>query len=201
MARSRSKSAKTSTLRVIGGQWRGRKLRFTPAPGLRPTTDRIRETVFNWLAPVIAGARCLDLFAGSGALGIEALSRGAAHCDFVDTSADALGQISRHLDMLGASTRGECHRRAAAAYLAAAAGGYDVVFIDPPFGLGLVAETSIQLAQGALLSPEAVVYIEMAAAEGTPQVPEHWQAYREKRAGEVAYRLFLAGREAAKNPG
>ena len=86
MARTGKPTVKPSTLRIIGGQWRGRRLTFTPAEGLRPTTDRVRETLFNWLAPAIHGARCLDLFAGSGALGLEALSRGAASCDFVDTS-------------------------------------------------------------------------------------------------------------------
>ena len=94
MARSEERSGKPRQLRIIGGRWRGRKLTFTPAEGLRPTADRVRETLFNWLAPHIQDARCADLFAGSGALGLEALSRGAAHCDFVDTSAAALAQVA-----------------------------------------------------------------------------------------------------------
>ena len=93
MTRSGKGARKRSELRIIGGQWRGRKLLFTPAEGLRPTTDRVRETLFNWLAPHLHGARCADLFAGSGALGLEALSRGAAHCDFVDSSKQVLAQI------------------------------------------------------------------------------------------------------------
>ena len=101
----RAASAGRSQLRIIGGQWRGRKLTFTPAEGLRPTTDRVRETLFNWLAPFIFGARCADLFAGSGALGLEALSRGAAHCDFVDSAKAAGRQIAGHLETLGASDR------------------------------------------------------------------------------------------------
>ena len=93
MSRAVKGRAANSQLRIIGGQWRGRKLTFTPAEGLRPTTDRVRETLFNWLAADIQGARCLDLFAGSGALGLEALSRGAAHCDFVETSVCALRDL------------------------------------------------------------------------------------------------------------
>ena len=94
----------TSQLRIIGGQWRGRKLPFPDRPGLRPTGDRIRETLFNWLEPHLQTAKCLDLFAGSGALGIEALSRGAAHCDFVDADQEAITAVGHHLNTLDAST-------------------------------------------------------------------------------------------------
>jgi 16S rRNA (guanine966-N2)-methyltransferase len=97
MTRSGKDTRKLHQVRIIGGQWRGRKLSFTPADGLRPTGDRIRETLFNWLAPTIEGARCVDLFTGSGALGLEALSRGAIHCDFVDSSNATLSQVSDHL--------------------------------------------------------------------------------------------------------
>ena len=86
----------TPQLRVIGGQWRGRKLQFPDRPGLRPTADRVRETLFNWLGPHLQAAKCLDLFAGSGALGIEALSRGAAHCDFVDADREAVTAVGHH---------------------------------------------------------------------------------------------------------
>ena len=145
MARRGKAAAGPSQLRIIGGQWRGRKLRFDPAPGLRPTTDRIRETLFNWLAPEIHGARCADLFAGSGALGLEALSRGAALCDFVDTSPAALRQLQAHLEVLDALDRGHCHAGPAEQFLAAADSVYDLVFIDPPFGESLVEPTCRQL--------------------------------------------------------
>ena len=192
MARTRKPKATASTLRIIGGQWRGRKLTFSPAPGLRPTTDRVRETLFNWLAPVVHQARCLDLFAGSGALGIEALSRGAAHCDFVDLSAAALGQIRAHLDTLGAAHRGTCHRLPASEFLAAAELPYDIVFVDPPFGLGLVEPTCRLLACSGLLAHGAAVYVESAAREGAAAIPSDWTLHREKTAGAVAYRLFTA---------
>jgi len=192
MARTHKPKATASSLRIIGGQWRGRKLTFSPAPGLRPTTDRVRETLFNWLAPVIHQARCLDLFAGSGALGIEALSRGAAHCDFVDLSAAALDRIRAHLDTLGAAHRGACHRLPASDFLAAAEQPYDIVFVDPPFGQALVAPTCRLLASSGLLARGAAVYVESAAREGAAAMPPDWTLHREKTAGEVAYRLFTA---------
>lgn len=192
MARTRKSAASRSSLRIIGGQWRGRKLVFTPAPGLRPTTDRVRETLFNWLAPVIHQARCLDLFAGSGALGLEALSRGAGYCDFVDLAAPAIDQLTGHLATLGATDRAQCHRLAAADFLQRAAQPYDIVFIDPPFGRELVEPACAQLEAGRLLRQDALVYVESAAGEGPPAVPASWAVHREKTAGGVGYRLFMA---------
>ena len=178
-------------MRIIGGQWRGRKLRFIPGDGLRPTTDRIRETLFNWLAPVVQDARCSDLFAGSGALGLEALSRGAAHCDFVDSSATALQQLQAHLETLHALDRGHCHPGPAERFLASADGQYDLVFIDPPFGRSLVEPTCRLLEEGSQLAPGAMVYVETAAGEGSPRVAQNWTEFRCKSAGGVSYRLFL----------
>src|SRR6516225_870905 len=103
MSGTRGRGARQSEVRIIGGAWRGRKLAFTPADGLRPTGDRIRETLFNWLSPYIHGARCVDLFAGSGALGLEALSRGAAHCDFIDSASRAVSTVQEHLVTLSAT--------------------------------------------------------------------------------------------------
>lgn len=182
-----------SQLRIIGGQWRGRKLSFTPDEGLRPTTDRVRETLFNWLAPHIHGARCADLFAGSGALGLEALSRGASHCDFVDSSRQALGQIDSHLAALEAGDHGLCHPLAAAQFLKNASAPYDIVFIDPPFGQGLAAPTCAALEENQLLANNALAYVETASAEPCPDVPVRWTLHREKTAGGVAYRLFVIG--------
>lgn len=190
MARSNNKRRSTSELRIIGGQWRSRKLAFVPADGLRPTTDRIRETLFNWLAPIVQGSRCADLFAGSGALGLEALSRGAAHCDFVDTSPTALNQITGHLATLGATSRGACHRGAAEAYLAAASTPLDIVFIDPPFERNLVQGICQLLSTSALLAPEAWVYLETPADQVLPELPGNWVVHRDKVAGGVAYRLL-----------
>jgi len=192
MARTKNKGQPRSELRIIGGQWRSRKLAFSPAQGLRPTSDRVRETLFNWLSPVIHGARCLDLFAGSGALGLESLSRGASHCDFVDTSGTALGQISQHLDTLGASRDGSCHPKRAEAFLASTTGTFDIIFIDPPFGLNLVEPVWQLLRTSSVLAPETWIYLETPANEAPPPVPENWVLHRDKKAGDVAYRLFLA---------
>lgn len=177
-------------MRIIGGEWRGRKLTFTPEPGLRPTTDRVRETLFNWLAGDIRGARCLDLFAGSGALGLEALSRGAAHCDFIDTSRATLRQIQSHLDTLGAGDIGHCRHASAQDFLAAAAEPWDIVFIDPPFSAGLVVPTCGLLNRPGLLAKSALVYVETGKREQS-DFPDNWELHREKLAGDVRYRLFV----------
>jgi 16S rRNA (guanine966-N2)-methyltransferase len=190
MARSAKGAGKRSQLRIIGGQWRGRKLSFIPADGLRPTTDRIRETLFNWLAPCLHDARCADLFAGSGALGLEALSRGAAHCDFVDTSSGTLAQIGRHLTQLGASERAQCHAMPAESFLGTPRPPFDIVFIDPPFDRDLAAPVCNLLAERRLLTANALVYVETGAGEPCPGVPQHWRLHREKSTGGVAYRLF-----------
>ena len=194
MARSGKSPAKQSSLRIIGGQWRGRKLAFTPADGLRPTPDRVRETLFNWLAPSIRGARCLDLFAGSGALGLEALSRGAQACDFVDTSAAAVRQIELHLQTLQAGARARCHLGTALTFLQGDTGPRDIIFIDPPFGKNLVDPICAQLAGSNGVGAGGFIYIETAARDPAPKVPPNWRLHREKEAGEVAYRLFeMAG--------
>ena len=193
MSRGTKARGNNSQLRIIGGQWRGRKLDFIAADGLRPTTDRVRETLFNWLAPDIHGARCLDLFAGSGALGLEALSRGATSADFVELDGATLKQIEKHLHTLEAGSRGRCHGMSAESYLDSAAGPWDIVFIDPPFGLDLVGPGCHALDKRGLLIEGSLVYIETGARETLPEVPPRWQLHREKRAGEVCYRLFIVG--------
>jgi 16S rRNA (guanine966-N2)-methyltransferase len=190
MARSQSRSASRGQLRIIGGQWRGRKLQFNAEPGLRPTADRVRETLFNWLAPVIHGARCLDLFAGSGALGLEALSRGASHCDFVDASARASATIAQHLDTLQATARGRAHTLTAEHFLPACHAGFDIVFLDPPFGAALAAPAMQTLSQNNLLNPGGFVYLETGADEEAIALPENWHTHRDKTAGGVRYQLL-----------
>lgn len=188
---SGGRRGKPSQLRIIGGQWRGRRLSFSPAAGLRPTPDRVRETLFNWLAPVIRGARCADLYAGSGALGLEALSRGAAHCDFVDRSSSACKGISEHLLTLGANDRGSVAIMEATNFLMETERCYDLVFIDPPFATGLVEPTCRLLDQRKLLCESALVYIETGVRE-QPNIPAtDWQLHREKTAGDVTSRLYL----------
>lgn len=193
MARFGNRSARQSTLRIIGGQWRGRKLTFHPSEGLRPTTDRVRETLFNWLTPAVRGARCLDLFAGSGALGLEALSRGAANCDFVDTSAAALRQIEHHLQTLGAGQQARCHAASAPSFLQGAREAWDIAFIDPPFGENLVDPVCAQLAARELVTAGGFIYVETGARDPEPEVPADWRPHRQKVAGGVVYRLFVNG--------
>lgn len=190
MARSKNKQPRQSELRIVGGKWRSRKLGFTPAEGLRPTADRIRETLFNWLAPTIIGARCADLFAGSGALGLEALSRGAAHCDFVDTSKSVQRQILQHLETLGARARGRCFVDSAQDYLNSEKTPVDIAFIDPPFALGMAGPVCRSLSISGLLAREAWVYVETPKADELAGLPANWSLYRDKVAGEVAYRLY-----------
>jgi 16S rRNA (guanine966-N2)-methyltransferase len=180
----------TNQVRIIGGQWRGRKLAFPDMPGLRPTSDRVRETLFNWLAPVLPGARCLDLFAGSGALGFEAASRGAAQVVLVERDpqvARALVAARQRLATGGI----EVVSGSAQDYLGSNGRRFDVVFLDPPFAAsGLLAEILALLCAGNYLNPGAHIYIETPADVDAPQVPSDWQLHREKRAGAVRYRLY-----------
>jgi 16S rRNA (guanine966-N2)-methyltransferase len=185
-------AATSGELRIIGGRWRGRKLRFPALPGLRPSPDRVRETLFNWLMPELTGAHCLDLFAGSGALGLEALSRGAASCWFVDSARGASRHIQEHLTLLQC-VDGRAINADTLAWLKAkpvAAPAFHVVFLDPPFRQGLLGDCCALLEQGNWLSNSALIYIEAAADEALPALPSNWSIHRDKQAGQVAYRLF-----------
>lgn len=176
--------------RIIGGEWRRRRFRFPSLPGIRPSPDRVRETLFNWLQQRIVGARCLDLFAGSGALGLEALSRGAAACLFVDHEAQVIEALSAHLAALHAAT-GELVRADAGNYLAGPPRPFDLVFLDPPFQSGLLQPALTQLVRGGWLAPEAWVYLECAPG-GMPALPAGWGMLRNARAGQVEYGLAAA---------
>ena len=190
MARTAKRAANQSTLRIIGGQWRGRKLAFTPAEGLRPTTDRVRETLFNWLQNDIPGARCLDLFAGSGALGLEALSRGAARALLVEKSTIAAQQLEVHLHTLHCNDAAVVHL-ATEQFLQRGPGDacYDVVFLDPPFGKGLIATCTKLLEEKNWLAPGARIYLESEHNLPATDIPDHWHIDREKTAGQITYRL------------
>ena len=183
-------SRTANQLRIIGGQWRGRKLSFPDVDGLRPTGDRIRETLFNWLAPELPGARCLDLFAGSGALGLEALSRGASASVLVERDSGAASQLRANLALL-AATEGQLLQVDALRLLRDGNSGapYAVVFIDPPFQLGLWQAVIDALEEGQWLSEDASVYIE-SGRDSVYVVPANWRLHREKHAGQVSYRLF-----------
>jgi 16S rRNA (guanine966-N2)-methyltransferase len=181
-------------LRIIGGTWRGRRVRFVPSPELRPTPDRVRETLFNWLQPVIAGSRCLDLYAGSGALGLEALSRGAERVVFVDHEPAAIEQLRSTLTMLK-SAGGELRLTPAQRYLASTPEPFDIVLLDPPFADESLQAICVALESRGWLAPAASIYIERPAREGPPPLPATWSLHRTGRAGEVGY--HLARRQAA----
>ena len=175
-------------LRIIGGQWRSRRLKFPGVPGLRPTPDRVRETLFNWLAPVIEGARCLDLFAGSGALGMEALSRGAASVVFVEQNPLAVKTLRENLELL--KTRD-------AEVLTMDARGwlnqpnpkpFEIVFLDPPFSQDLLAPICQVLENNSWLKSSALIYLESETSLAA-RVPANWEILRDKTAGQVRYRL------------
>lgn len=187
-------------LRVIGGRLRGRKWRFAEVPGLRPTPDRVRETLFNWLQARIAGARCLDVFAGSGALGIEALSRGAAEAVFCEADARAAADLRATLARFGLEGQARVHAAAVPRALAGLTAPFDVVFLDPPFAADLLEPTLAALAGHALLAREAFAYIEMPAKEALPMLPEGWTPYRQGKAGEVGYHLLTVSSRRADAP-
>ncbi|MGQ0836916.1 MAG: 16S rRNA (guanine(966)-N(2))-methyltransferase RsmD [Gammaproteobacteria bacterium] len=185
-----ARGARSRVLRIIGGTWRSRRLRFPSAPEIRPTPDRVRETLFNWLAPRIAGARCLDLFAGSGALGLEALSRGASRVVFVERERQAAAELRRLLHEWDARG-GTLVRADAQRFLAGVAEPFDVVFLDPPFtSRELLSGVAARLETGGWLAPRALIYVECAAREGLPELPSSWKAAKTGRAGEVGYHLL-----------
>jgi 16S rRNA (guanine966-N2)-methyltransferase len=188
---SHRRGSAARVLRIIGGAWRGRRLRFPDAPAIRPTPDRVRETLFNWLAPTLNGARCLDLFAGSGALGLEALSRGAAHVTFVERDRSAARAIETCLAEWDRERR--CDWRVvstdATDFLGAPGRPFDLVFLDPPFASGMLAAVAAQLERGGWLADTARIYLECPAAE-QPVVPANWTHAREKRSGQVGYHLY-----------
>ena len=185
--RTSASSSGENRLRIVGGRWRSMRVDFPPIAAIRPTPDRVRETLFNWLQTKIVDARCLDLFAGSGALGLEALSRGAGHVTFVDREPAVVRDLTTTLARFKA-TNAEAIVSDALSYLQRANAAFDIVFLDPPFSADLLKPVCDALAHNRL-NPDAYVYLESAATEGPPALPEGWTLYRSKRAGEVGYHL------------
>ena len=186
----------SDSFRIIGGQHRARRLDFPPLPGLRPTPDRVRQTLFDWLAPVIHGSRCLDLFAGSGALGLEALSRGAAAVTFVEREPEALAAIREHLTTLGADAV-TCLGDALSVLPTLAttdSGRYEIVFVDPPFDSDLRMRALDALAAQDRIAPGGLVYVE-GPADAMPPQHEGFELHRSKRAGNVGFHLLRRGLE------
>jgi 16S rRNA (guanine966-N2)-methyltransferase len=182
----------SNQVRIVGGRHRGRKLRFVPSPGLRPTADRVRETLFNWLQASVSGARCLDLFAGSGALGFEALSRGADHVVLVEQARKVAERLQENLATLGDTDRAEVVLSDAQRFLRRDdVPAFDLVFLDPPFAEGLLAEIVESLERGGWLRSHACIYLEQDAAQPWLESPTRWHLHREGRAGQAAFRLYL----------
>lgn len=185
-----------NSLRIIAGKWRSRKLAFPDVEGLRPTADRVRETLFNWLQDTITREDCLDLFAGSGACGIEALSRGARHVTFVDSSAAAIKAIRANLDVLQAEGYELICEDSLRWLQTRAQSGtthqplYGLVFVDPPFATDLLARSAAALEQSGLLRDDALVYLEWASDIPSVGLPANWQMLKSKRAGVVYFCLY-----------
>ena len=176
-------------LRIIAGSWRGRKLAVLDLEGLRPTPDRVRETVFNWLQPHLGQSRCLDLFAGTGALGLEAASRGAGHVSLVELNSKAAMQLRTHCQTLSAE-QCEVHLQAATDFLNQHQQQYDIVFIDPPYQSDYWSEVAEQLIATGSLADYALIYLEYPRQLDKPLLPAQWQLIKEKKAGAVNYCLF-----------
>lgn len=181
----------SNQVRIIGGTHRSRPIRFPALEGLRPTGDRIRETLFNWLQDQIAGSRCLDLFAGSGALGIEALSRGATFAQFVEYNREAAEAIKTNLDVLGIG-QGEVSHSSAEDWLPSTQRmePFDVVFLDPPFAEQKLTAICESLASSQCVQPGTLVYIENGEEVDAQQLPDSWSQIKQKKGGRVSFYLF-----------
>lgn len=181
-------NVRAGRIRIIGGSLRNSRLEVPELVGLRPTPERVRETLFNWLAPAVNGARVLDLCAGTGALGIEALSRGAASACFVEPEPRAAQALRDNLVRLKVSC-GEVAVGTAQAFLRAAPRPFDLVLLDPPFALDAWAALADALEAGGWLAARAWVYVE-SPRDVVPVLPMCWALHREGRAGEVRYALY-----------
>ena len=185
-----NKSKQTGQCRIIAGKWRGRKLAIADVEGLRPTPDRVRETVFNWLQPVIGGSRCLDLFSGSGALGFEAASRGADSVTMVELDFTAAKQLQDNCQLFSADNC-QIENKTAQQFIDQTSSQYDIVFIDPPYQANFWTEIAEQLVAKNCLAENAHIYIEWPSKDESPVLPNHWRLIKDKTAGEVRYCLFV----------
>lgn len=182
------KAAGNGSLRIVGGEWRRRVLRFPDAEGLRPTPDRVRETLFNWLGQDLTGLSCLDLFAGSGALGLEAASRGAEKVVMVEANPRVAEALSSNIRLLAASGRVELVRQDALKFVSSTPQAFDVIFLDPPYRQGWIEKLGPLLPR--LLNEDAVIYAE---AEVPLEGCGYWRIERSGRAGQVYFHLMRRG--------
>ncbi|PVZ70638.1 16S rRNA (guanine(966)-N(2))-methyltransferase RsmD [Pelagibaculum spongiae] len=177
-------------LRIIAGRWRGRKLSFPALPGVRPTPDRVRETLFNWLQFQLDNAQCLDLFAGSGALGLEALSRGVANCQFVEASGPMSQALQGHVKTLNCSQAKIATADCLKWLDQPASQQFDLVMLDPPYHKGFAEPTCQLLQDKGWLTGKSMIYVEVETELGQPVVPVGWQLHRQTSAGQVSGWLF-----------
>lgn len=186
-------------VRIIGGEWRGRKLQVIDKKGLRPTPDRIRETLFNWLAWQIPNSRCLDLFAGSGALGFEAASRGAKQVVLVEQDKEVAKQLQQHKIQFNAENI-FIYQKDALHFLQQSATSFDIVFLDPPFAQNLLTQCCQQLETYRWLNNSAHVYLECEQNQfSTLILPEYWRVIRRTQAGQVVSLLVKRDVESDKD--
>jgi 16S rRNA (guanine966-N2)-methyltransferase len=197
-----------NSVRIIGGGWRGRRVNSPDLPGLRPTPDRVRETLFNWLQHSIVGTCCLDLFAGSGALGLEALSRGAKSVVFVEQAQAAARGLVAELERLKGSAKARVVEMGASRFLRTPAAGngnpyggpFDVVFLDPPYHRDALAEFIPLIDAGDWVKTGGLLYLENEKSAGAPVLPAHWELLKSKSAGEVGYHLVRVNARAGNAP-
>ncbi len=192
-SRRGTSSPSTGEIRIIGGRWRSRKVDVPPLPGVRPSASRFRETLFNWLAPRIEGAACLDLFAGSGVLGLEALSRGASRVTFVDSARAVVDHLQRTLALLDALSQARTVHDDALRWLTTPppdAADCRIAFIDPPFHQDLLPRTFTALAGSGVLANNALVYFEAERDLPLPALPPGWTVHRHQQGGQVQYGLI-----------
>jgi 16S rRNA (guanine966-N2)-methyltransferase len=197
----RNENTKSGSFRIIGGTWRSRRLSFPAVEGLRPTTDRVKETVFNWLAPYIEGAKVLDVFAGSGSLGIEALSRGAGSLTAIERDRTAAESIKANLQLLGVqNSQGMVKLKDALRWLNEGQDTdstdelvkeYDIVLLDPPFRQGLLNQCIEILEKQSIVKTGAIIYLEREKEATDTVIPFCWRLLKEKTAGQVCYQLFM----------
>jgi len=179
----------SNKVKIIGGEWRGRNISFPDVAGLRPTPVRVRETLFNWLQYDVVASHCLDLYAGSGALGLEAASRGAKRVVQVDNNAQICRQLKANTELLKAE-QVQIVQQEAFRYLAGDAEPFGLVFLDPPFAKDLVVQTANWLEEKLWLKSHAKIYIEAERHLTLVGMPNNWELLKQKTAGEVAYYLF-----------
>ncbi|MEP4889407.1 MAG: 16S rRNA (guanine(966)-N(2))-methyltransferase RsmD [Aliiglaciecola sp.] len=188
----KKQNAITGSIRVISGKWRGRKLPVLEAQGLRPTTDRMKETLFNWLMPYVNESRCLDMFAGSGGLGFESLSRHASSATFIELDKIAAKLITSNLEKLKVEDQQTQVIQGNSLEVCSRLNqSFDLVFIDPPFNAGLVPKAIDVINQNNLVLTQSVVYIECEAQNQNYQVPDNWQCIKEKSTQNVSSKLFI----------